>query len=474
MLALDTTRAVVEGIEEIVETLLIAIVLVVLVVFVFLQGWRATLIPLLAVPVSLVGTFIFFPALRVLDQHHFALRAGAGDRPGGGRRDRGRRSGAASLELGLAPKEAALKAMEEISAPVVGIALVLSAVFVPTAFIPGITGRLYQQFALTIADFRADLRVQCADAQPSAGGIAAETEDHAQRRPVAQVLRLVQPDVRARDQHLREDLRRGASQVRRSGVRHAARLRRRRGVLQRQAPVEFPAGRGSGLSPSSTCSCPAAASQERTERVARKIEAILKDTPGVQSTTSVVGFSLLSFTRSTYNAFFWVTLKPWGRADEPRRTVSIHQGDAEPRALSQIPEGIAFNFSPPAIPGVGTSGGFTFVLEDRAGRDVQFLASNLDTFLTAARKRPEIGSISTTFLRQRAAAVHPRRSRQGDQAGRGHQRRLPDGAGVHGRAVHQLFQSLRPAVAGLCPGRGRVSDQRGERRAVLREEHGTA
>ena len=139
------------GIEEIVETLLIAIVLVVLVVFLFLQGWRATLIPLLAVPVSLVGTFIFFPlfgfsintlslfglvlaiglvvddAIVVVEavQHH--------------------------LELGLAPKDAALKAMEEISGPVIGIALVLSAVFVPTAFIPGITGRLYQQFAVTIA-----------------------------------------------------------------------------------------------------------------------------------------------------------------------------------------------------------------------------------------------------------------------------------------------------------------------------------
>ena len=148
---IDTTRAVNEGIREIVETLLIAIALVVAVVYLFLQGWRATLIPLLAVPVSLVGTFIFFPlfgfSINTLSLFGLVLAIGlvvddaivvveAVER---------------HIEDGLAPKQAALKAMEEISGPVVGIALVLSAVFIPTAFIPGITGRLYQQFAVTIA-----------------------------------------------------------------------------------------------------------------------------------------------------------------------------------------------------------------------------------------------------------------------------------------------------------------------------------
>src|SRR5467141_2059210 len=151
VVSLDTTRAVTQGMKEIVLTLVIAIVLVIIVVYIFLQGWRATLIPLLAVPVSLVGTFMFFPlfgfSINTLSLFGLVLAIGlvvddaivvveAVER---------------HIEHGLAPKAAALKAMEEISGPVVGIALVLSAVFIPTAFIPGITGRLYQQFAVTVA-----------------------------------------------------------------------------------------------------------------------------------------------------------------------------------------------------------------------------------------------------------------------------------------------------------------------------------
>src|SRR5438309_6261199 len=151
VVSLDTTRAVTEGMREIILTLLIAMALVIVVVYIFLQGWRATLIPLLAVPVSLVGTFVFFPvfgfSINTLSLFGLVLAIGlvvddaivvveAVER---------------HIEDGMAPKEATLKAMEEISGPLIGIALVLSAVFVPTAFIPGITGRLYQQFAVTIA-----------------------------------------------------------------------------------------------------------------------------------------------------------------------------------------------------------------------------------------------------------------------------------------------------------------------------------
>ena len=142
---------------------------------------------------------------------------------------------------------------------------------------------------------------------------------------------------------------------------------------------------------------PNAASLERTSAAARDIERVLAGTPGVQYTTSVVGFSLLSFVRTSYNAFFFVTLKPW----DQRKTRAQQFQEIKARLnqeLSKLPEGIAFNFSPPAIPGVGTSGGFTVALEDRSGQDVEFLAKNLSTFLAAARKRPEIGFISTTFL----------------------------------------------------------------------------
>jgi HAE1 family hydrophobic/amphiphilic exporter-1 len=142
---------------------------------------------------------------------------------------------------------------------------------------------------------------------------------------------------------------------------------------------------------------PNSASLERTSAAAKQVEQMLSNTPGVQYTTSVIGFSLLSYVRTSYNAFFWVSLKPWdkrtSRADQYQAIrARLNQ------ELQQLPVGTVFSFSPPAIPGVGTSGGVTFVLEDRAGRDVPFLAGNLAKFLAAARKRPEIGSIFTTFI----------------------------------------------------------------------------
>src|SRR5208282_4144 len=149
--ALDTTRPVTAGIREIAQTLLIAMVLVIILVFIFLQGWRATLIPAIAVPVSLIGTFAFFPILGfpinpialmgmvvaiglVVDDAIIVVECVE-----------------RHIEEGLTPKESAIKAMEEVAAPVTAIALVLASVFLPTIFLPGITGRLYQQFAVTIA-----------------------------------------------------------------------------------------------------------------------------------------------------------------------------------------------------------------------------------------------------------------------------------------------------------------------------------
>jgi len=136
---------------------------------------------------------------------------------------------------------------------------------------------------------------------------------------------------------------------------------------------------------------------ERTSEAAKQVEEVLAKTPGVQYTTSVIGFSLLSYVRTSYNAFFFVTLNPW----EDRKTQAEQYQAIKARLnqkLRQFPEGTVFGFSPPAIPGVGTAGGVTFALEDRAGKDVEFLADNLNKFMAAARKRPEIGMISTTFI----------------------------------------------------------------------------
>jgi len=393
-LSLDSTRSVVEGMKEIIITLLIAIGLVIMVVYLFLQGWRATLIPLLAVPVSLVGTFVFFPlfgfSINTLSLFGLVLAIGlvvddaivvveAVER---------------HIEHGMAPKDAALKAMEEISGPVVGIALVLSVVFIPTAFIPGITGRLYQQFAVTIAISVLLSAFNALSLSPALAALLLRPKKVSRgllRRVFDQFNRLFE---RATNGYVRVC----AALIRKSAV-----------ALIMLVGFGAAAWFFSGKVPSSflpdedqgymyvNLQLPSAASTERTDLVARKIEDVLAHTPGVASTTTVVGFSLLSFTRSTYNAFFWVTLKPWDERTNRETQFQVIKARLN-RALSQLPEGIAFDFSPPAIPGVGTSGGFTFVLEDRAGKDVQFLASNLNTFLAAARKRPEIAGVSTTFL----------------------------------------------------------------------------
>jgi HAE1 family hydrophobic/amphiphilic exporter-1 len=393
-ISLDQTSAVTEGMKEIIETLVIAIVLVILVVFLFLQDWRATLIPLLAVPVSLVGTFILFPlfgfSINTLSMFGLVLAIGLVVDDAivvveGVQRH---------IEEGLAPKDAARKAMEELSGPVVAIALVLSSVFVPTAFIPGITGRLYQQFAVTIAISVVLSAFNALTLSPALAGmlLRPKGESHG---PLGKFFD-------------------GFNRMFERGTDIYVRLCGgviRKGVLALVIIAAFGIGAaffGSRL-PSSflpdedqgyvyiNMDLPNAASLERTSAAARQVEEILANTPGVQYTTSVVGFSLLSFVRTTYNGFFFVTLKPWS----DRKTRAEQYQEIKVRLnqqLRKLPEGTAFSFSPPAIPGVGTSGGFQFVLEDRAGRDVQFLADNLDKFLAAARKRPEIGAISTSFL----------------------------------------------------------------------------
>jgi HAE1 family hydrophobic/amphiphilic exporter-1 len=142
---------------------------------------------------------------------------------------------------------------------------------------------------------------------------------------------------------------------------------------------------------------PNAASLERTSAAAKQVEDVLAKTPGVEYTTSVVGFSLLSYVRTSYNAFLWVSLKPWDERQSRSEQYQAIKARLN-QQLTQLPEGTVFSFSPPAIPGVGTAGGVTFVLEDRAGKDVKFLADNLTKFRAAARKRPELGMVSTTFI----------------------------------------------------------------------------
>jgi HAE1 family hydrophobic/amphiphilic exporter-1 len=391
---LDTTLSVTEGIKEINKTFWEALALVMLVVFVFLQGWRAALIPLAAVPVSLVATFALFPALGfsintlslfglvlaiglVVDDAIVVVEAVEHH-----------------IEEGMAPKEATLKAMEEVSGPVVAIALILAAVFVPTVFIPGITGRLYQQFAVTIA---LAVLISAFNALTLSPALAAL---------------LLRPTQKTKGPlgMFFGAFNRGYSRLTNGYVGLCGGLMRKSGLsLLLLLVVALGAGwfgktLPTGFLPEEdqgylyvNVTLPYAASMERTVAACKQVEDMVLSTPGVEQCTTVAGFTLLSFTRNTYSATMWVTLKDWDKRTKPEESYTAIKATLL-KKLSRLPSAIAFGFPPPSIPGVGTAGGFTMVLEDRSGREFSFLADNVATFIEAARKRPEIASINTTLL----------------------------------------------------------------------------
>jgi HAE1 family hydrophobic/amphiphilic exporter-1 len=142
---------------------------------------------------------------------------------------------------------------------------------------------------------------------------------------------------------------------------------------------------------------PNAASLQRTDAAAKEMEKVIMETPGVEFVTTVTGYSMLSGVTNTYSAFFFISLKPWHERKAPEEKYAAIMASLNQR-LSGLPQGIAFAFSPPAIPGIGTSGGVTFLLQDRAGKDISFLWDNTRKFLAAAQQRPEIARVSTTFL----------------------------------------------------------------------------
>jgi hydrophobic/amphiphilic exporter-1 (mainly G- bacteria), HAE1 family len=393
-ISLDTTLAVTAGMQEIYKTLVEAMILVIIVVFIFLQGWRATLIPLCAVPVSLISTFVLFPVLGfsvntlsllglvlaiglVVDDAIVVVEAVEHH-----------------IELGLSPRDAAIKAMEEVSGPVIAIALILAAVFIPTAFIPGITGRLYQQFAVTIAVSVIFSAFNALTLSPALAALLLRPKKES-RGPLAFFFK-------------------GFNRVFGSatnGYVAGCRLLMRRSFICVLFLILAVVGSGwlagkipGGFVPMedqgylfANLSLPAAASLQRTAAATKQVQNILLKIPGIQDVTSIAGYSMLSGVSTTYNGFFFVTLKPWEERKTPEEQLRlmIAHADAE---LSKLPEGIAFVFPPPSIPGIGTSGGVTFILEDRAGLDVNFLARQTQKFIEAASKRPEIERISTTLL----------------------------------------------------------------------------
>uniref|UniRef100_A0A832A386 Multidrug efflux RND transporter permease subunit n=1 Tax=Desulfacinum infernum TaxID=35837 RepID=A0A832A386_9BACT len=394
VVSLDTTQSVREGIKEILHTLAEALVLVIIVVFVFLQGWRATLIPALAVPVSLIGTFMFFPIIGfsvntialmglvlaiglVVDDAIVVVEAVEHH-----------------IEHGLSPKEATLQAMKEVSGPVVAIALVLSAVFLPTVFIPGITGKLYQQFAITIAISVLISAFNALTLSPALSALILRPKKKA-RGPLGAFYRgfnnvfgkATNGYVKLSGWFIRKFVISLILLLLFTGA---------TGMLGKRVPGGFLPEEDQGFLYAGV-QLPNAASLQRTGETCRSLEKIIMETPGVEYCTTVVGYSMLSGVSNTYSGFFFITLKPWHERKKPEEQYGAILASLN-RRLGQTAEGAAFAFSPPAIPGIGTSGGVTFLLEDRAGKDIAFLWDHTQKFLSAASKRPEIARAMTTFL----------------------------------------------------------------------------
>ena len=394
LVSLDTTLPVSEGINEIFHTLLEAVALVIIVVFIFLQNWRATLIPLMTVPVSLIGAFIFFPMLGfsinvlsllglvlaigiVVDDAIVVVEAVMHH-----------------IEHGMQPKEATIKAMEEVSGPVIAIGLVLSAVFVPVGFMGGITGRLYQQFAITIA---LSVLLSVVNALTLSPALAALL-----LKPASGKKSLLTPFYNGFNKVFGWTTDRYVSFA---GIltRKMFRSLAFMGVLiyvilvlVRNIPGGFVPEEDQGFI-LVNAQLPDAASLERTDAAMKKVEAILAKNEAVDGFNTISGYSLVTGAYSSNMGFFFVQLKPW----EERKTEESHANGVvaalNKAFVQQIPEAGVVAFGPPAIPGLGTGAGFTMQLQDRSGGSPEYLAEQTRRFIEAARKRPEIARINTLY-----------------------------------------------------------------------------
>ena len=392
----DNTRFVRESLIEVAKTFFEALLLVMLIVFIFLQSWRATLIPMLAVPVSLLGTFGAFllmgfsintltlfamvlaiglvvdDAIVVVEAVEYHMRFN-----------------------GLPPREATYKAMEDVSGPIVAIAFVLASVFIPVAFFGGTVGVLYKQFALTIAVSMALSAVVALSLTPALCAMLLQPHDpHAHKGKIGHFL------SRFTDwfEGLRDRYERGAVKV----------LFRAKFSLLLMPLLLVMAWGISGFVPSSfvpsedqgyfvaTVSLPEASSMRRTEEVANKIAEEIRKMPGVKQTMIVTGIDMLADANKSSAAVIFTELTPW-----KERTAANLSVDSIVRNVigmaSRIPEANTMAFNVPPLPGIGSLGGFSFILQDRSGHTPQELDEATKAFLAEARKRPEIAMIYSTF-----------------------------------------------------------------------------
>ncbi|MFH1223999.1 MAG: efflux RND transporter permease subunit, partial [Pseudomonadota bacterium] len=391
---LDTTLPITAGIKEITETLFIAVFLVLLVVFLFLQNWRATIIPMVTVPVSLIGTFIFFPffgfSVNTLSLFGLVLAIGlvvddaivvveAVEH---------------HIEKGLSPREATIKAMGEISGPVIAIALILSSVFIPVAFMKGIVGRMYQQFAMTIALSVIISAFNALTLSPALCALMLKPRGEPSKGLLTKIF---------------EKFNIGFDKAKNGYVGMSGMLLKKTfrsvGLLLLTVGLVFILNKNvpSGFIPIEdmgyfyiNVTLPDAASLQRTDAVMKNIDEMLSETPGVENVITVIGYNMLTGITSSYSGFYFVKLKLWDNRKDPK----LHANaiiDQLNRKFMDMKEAVAFCFPPPPVPGLGTVGGIDFMLQDKSGGTPDFLAQNLDKFMAEARKRPEFSSISTFY-----------------------------------------------------------------------------
>ena len=360
----DTTPAVNASIEGIVHTFIEAIILVTLVVFIFLQNLRATIIPLLTVPVSLIGTFIFFPMLGfsvntlsmfglvlaigiVVDDAIVVVEAVMHH-----------------IEHGLNPKEATIQAMKEVSAPVVGIALILSAVFVPVAFLGGLTGQMYKQFALTIAISVLLSAFAALSLAPALCAMLLKPHHGPARGPLGKFFGLFN---RAFDRTTTAYVGTARLLVRRSilTIFIVAAVAVGAGLFGASLPAGFIPEEDQGLF-GVNVTLPPAASLERTGRVLAQVEQILAKTEGVDSFSTIGGYGVVTSTYQPNFGTIFVRMKPWDERSSDALHVRGIMANVQ-RQVAKISEAIVFPFNIPTISGFGASAGFNFLLQDRSG-----------------------------------------------------------------------------------------------------------
>lgn len=390
-ISLDSTLPITAGIKDIVVTLVIALLLVILVVYIFIQDWRATLIPTIAIPVSLIGAFIFFPLLGftinvlsllglvlaigiVVDDAIVVVEAVQ-----------------VNMEKGMNPKEATLDAMRKVTAPVIATTLVLVAVFIPVAMMVGITGLLYQQFAITIAVSVVVSSVNALTLSPALSSILLKKPKPV-KGPLGWFFNKFNKGMKRSTDAYMSFTQIVTRKLLRSAI-FILIITGLAGIFGKLVPGGFIPEEDMGYF-FVNVQLPDASSLQRTDVVARKIEQILMQHEEIDYVTNISGFSLLSGAMSTNTAFMFASLKPW---DQREKTAKDLIREVNGQLYFAINEAQAFAFGPPAIPGLGNGSGYSIMLQDKGGNTPEYLAENMINFIKAANTRPEIGSAFSTF-----------------------------------------------------------------------------